>query len=136
MATVYITCRTCDGTGIENNPPIFSDEGETPDVSVNCPICDGRGTIPEDNPIGIRVSWLVAQQICEEYPNMSIDHVYSEIVTNISNATNHHSHTMEYEIEDGDLLFSLEQLPNDDNLDRIIARGNFIDEAKLILNLT
>lgn len=136
MGTIFMTCRVCNGTDSANNPPVFHEEGVTPEVSKNCEYCGGTGRIPINNPIGIRVSWLLAQRTCKQYPELgNVDYIYEQIVTNISNETNHYSETLNFEIVDGDMLFSTDSLEIDKNLERIILRGNFEEEVKIILKL-
>lgn len=130
---VRITCIVCKGTGSENNPPAFFGEGEAPELNISCEFCNG-GSVEVDDPAGIRTAYLVAKEIVEKYPNSGdVDSIYQAIVTNISNATNFDS--IDFFIEDGDLLFSDEKLPIDKRLEKTISRFNMIEEAKLILGI-
>lgn len=136
MTTLTMTCRVCKGTGSANNPPIFHNEGgEAPEPNINCEFCNGEGTVKINEPVGVRAARLVAFKIVREYPKNDIEHIYGQIFTNITNATNHYEHKIHFSITDGDSLFLEDPLPEDRLIENIIDKGNFIAEAKNILGL-
>ncbi len=139
-----ITCPMCHGTGSANNPPVFHGEGgKAPEVSIDCESCKGEGYIEVNNPAGIRVAVLVARKIKSLYPQFrSWEEIYSVIVTNVSNAVNVSTtsamwakqHTEDPAFED-DAVFSEDALIIDPYLEKLIEKGNYLEEAKTILGI-
>lgn len=132
--TNQITCYLCDGTGSADNPTAFYNEGETPQVSINCEWCNGKGYLDVESPVGIRVSVLVAKKIKNMFPQFrSWEEVYPVVVTNISHAV--HRHSVSSFMFEKDTVFSEDVLPIDATLERWIEKGNYLEEAKTILGI-
>jgi hypothetical protein len=132
--TTQLTCYLCDGTGSANNPTAFYNEGEAPQVSINCEWCKGKGYLEVESPIGIRVSVLVAKKIKNMFPQFrSWEEVYPVIVTNISSAVYQQS-VGGFSFEK-DTVFSEDVLPIDATLERWIEKGSYLEEAKTILGI-
>jgi hypothetical protein len=135
---VEIPCPFCNGTGFANNPPVFYNEGELPEEGKKCKVCEGKGTIEEQNPEGLRVAMLVAKRIVADYPNFkNWETIYHEIVTNVKNAVNYSisAHGLRPLIINGIDVFHDDVLPVDKVLENWIESGNYIQEAKTILKI-
>jgi hypothetical protein len=136
--SVKIPCPFCDGTGSANNPRAFYKEGEIPDVSENCKVCAGSGSLEVNSAEGVRIAMLVSKKLIADYPYLRTwESVYVEIEANIVNAVNYSmsKNNMKPLITNGDLVFSDDELPADKIFETWIAKGNYIEEAKRILGV-
>jgi hypothetical protein len=136
--SIEISCLFCDGTGSVNNPRAFYNEGEIPDVSENCKICNGSGRLELNSAEGIRIAMLVSKKLVADYPHLNTwESVYVEIEANIVNAVNYSmsKNNIKPLITNGDHVFSDDVLPIDAVFENWIARGNYIEEAKRIMRV-
>lgn len=135
--TTFMTCRACKGSGFEEEPPAFYGEGDNPEAGVKCSYCDGSGQVEVHNPAGVRIAYLTARKIVEEYPHLNnkVDGIYEAIGVNISNAANAFSDDTYnlFDDMDGDLLFSEGPLSQDKKLEKVIEKGGLVKEAKIIV---
>jgi hypothetical protein len=133
----------CHGTGSINNPPEFVNAGEVSEPSIACPSCKGQGTIEEENPAGIRAAVLLARRIKSAYPQFrSWEEVYIVIVVNISNAVNVSTTSAMWAKQriddptfDDDVVFSEDPLTIDPYLEKVMAKGAYLEHAKTILGI-
>ena len=138
-----IECPVCKGSGSANNPPVFHNAGETPEVSINCSYCFGQGYIEVESLPGTRATFLVSKKIYHTYPQFhSWEEVYQKIGTNIINAVNASISSASWFHQpiggfslDNDSVFSDNPLPIDSVLEKWIEKGNYLEEAKTILGI-
>lgn len=139
-----ITCPICHGTGSINETPVFHNEGGyAPEPNISCETCKGEGYLVVENPIGLRVSYLIARKIKSLYPQFrSWEDIYLVIVVNIANAANGALSSIRWArqpIDDpefaDDTVFSEDPLHIDPILEKWITQGNYLGEAKTILGI-